>query len=156
VILPSSADTSGKQAEPEMPLPPATEKQPEEKPETAPGLVVPPAKRPAARPPAKTVEEPPPPENASSKHAPPRMSPNLTPAQKADYERRTREALAAAEKDLQKSYGRRLNTTQTDLVEKIRTFLGQSREAMRADDWVRALNLADKARTLAAELAATR
>jgi hypothetical protein len=41
------------------------------------------------------------------------------------------------------------------LVEKIRSFLGQSRDAGKGGDWVRAQNLSQKARLLSAELIAS-
>lgn len=58
-----------------------------------------------------------------------------------------------AEKNLQAANGKSLNAAQKDLVEKIRGFLEQSHEAIVADDWVRAENLAEKARVLSLELA---
>ena len=48
--------------------------------------------------------------------------------------------------------GRRLNAVQDDLAEKVRGFLSQAHEAIRANDWVRAQNLAEKAQVLSAEL----
>ncbi len=68
-------------------------------------------------------------------------------------ERRTYEDINAAERNLQLAYGKQLNTAQHDLVEKIRGFLGQAREAIRAGDWVRARTLAQKAQVLSVELA---
>lgn len=53
---------------------------------------------------------------------------------------------------MQSALGKQLNPTQTDLVGKIRAFLGQAREAIRDGDWLRALNLAKKAQVLSAEL----
>ena len=60
--------------------------------------------------------------------------------------------ITAAEKNMKFSSGRSLNAAQTDLAEKIRGFLAQSHEAIAADDWVRAQNLAEKARVLSDEL----
>ncbi len=51
------------------------------------------------------------------------------------------------------AYGKTLSAAQSDLVEKIHAFLGQAREALRASDWVRARNLAQKAKVLSIELA---
>jgi hypothetical protein len=48
--------------------------------------------------------------------------------------------------------GKRLSAAQKDLTEKIRGFLAQAHDAIRAGDWVRALNLAEKARVLSDEL----
>jgi hypothetical protein len=53
---------------------------------------------------------------------------------------------------LQAAAGKKLNAAQKDLVEKINGFLGQAREAIVAGDWVRAKNLAEKARVLSDEL----
>lgn len=57
-----------------------------------------------------------------------------------------------AEQNLQVTNGKRLSAAQKDLTEKIKGFLGQAHEAIMADDWVRAQNLAEKARVLSAEL----
>ena len=76
----------------------------------------------------------------------------MSAAEQAQYQHKTQEAIAAAEKNLQQAYGRKLNGAQLDMVEKIRGFLGQSREAGRGADWVRALNLAQKALVLSNEL----
>ena len=53
---------------------------------------------------------------------------------------------------MQATYGKQLNAVQNDLLEKVRGFLGQAREAARAGDWQRALNLAEKAQVLSVEL----
>ena len=60
--------------------------------------------------------------------------------------------ITTAEKNLQAAAGKQLNAAQKDLIEKINGFLGQAHEAIVADDWVRAQNLADKARVLSNEL----
>ncbi len=60
--------------------------------------------------------------------------------------------MTAAEKNLQAAAGKQLNAAQKDLVEKINGFLGQAHEAIVAGDWVRAKNLAEKARVLSDEL----
>ena len=80
------------------------------------------------------------------------MSPQLTPADQATYQQKTNEDIAAAEKNVQKAYGRELTAAQHDLVEKIRGFIGQAHEAARESDWVRARNLAQKANVLSVEL----
>jgi len=80
------------------------------------------------------------------------MSVQLSPAELATYQRSTNEDISTAEKNLQQAYGRDLNASQHDLVEKIRTFLGQAREGIRESDWVRARNLAQKARVLSVDL----
>ena len=80
------------------------------------------------------------------------MSPRISRAELAEYEKKTNATITAAEKNMQAAYGKQLNATQEDMLEKIRGFLGQAREAMRANDWQRALNLAEKARVLSVEL----
>lgn len=85
----------------------------------------------------------------------PLISPQLSPDDQAALERKTNEKIAAAEKNLKRAYGHELNAAQHDLVEKINTFLGQSREALRAADWTRAYNLAQKAYLLSVDLASS-
>ncbi len=121
-----------------------TENRPETPPETAPA----PAPTPPPAKPAPVKPRPPDP----PKPAPPQISPRLSPEEQAVAERRTSEDINAAERNLQVAYGKQLNASQHDLVEKIRGFLGQAREAMRAADWVRARNLAQKAQVLSVEL----
>lgn len=107
-----------------------------------------PPKRPAPRPrPAQPEAEPAPP-----KPAPPQISPELSVKDLAAAKARTTSNITTAEKNLQATGGRRLTPAQKDLTEKIRDFLNQAHEAIRADDWVRAQNLADKARVLSSEL----
>jgi hypothetical protein len=70
----------------------------------------------------------------------------------ADAQRRTTQDIGAAERNIQLVGGRELNASQKDLLEKVRGFLGQAHEAVRATDWVRAQSLAEKAQLLSAEL----
>jgi hypothetical protein len=84
--------------------------------------------------------------------APPRISPVLSAA---DQERLTRLAtnqIRVAEKNVQSANGKRLNSAQQDLYQKVQGFLGQAHEAIRVNDWVRAQNLAEKAQVLSSEL----
>ncbi|HUJ33067.1 MAG TPA: hypothetical protein VLY23_17430 [Candidatus Acidoferrum sp.] len=86
-------------------------------------------------------------------HAPvPQISPQLSPTDQQIYERKTNDEISAAEKNLEQANGRQLNAGQQDLVEKIRSFLDQSRDASKSSDWARAQNLAQKARLLSVEL----
>jgi hypothetical protein len=48
-----------------------------------------------------------------------------------------------------------LNTTQTDLVSKIRGFLSDAHEAAKVADWARARSLSKKAQVLSEELVAS-
>jgi hypothetical protein len=82
----------------------------------------------------------------------PQISPQLSASDQAAYQRKTGDDTAAAEKNLQETSGKQLNAAQQDLVGKIRSFLSQSRDASRDGDWVRAQNLAQKARLLSDEL----
>jgi hypothetical protein len=148
VIAPAPKET-------QTPPAPAPETKTEPAPESAPAS--PPAASPVNPPPKPAPHKTPatPKENsepAPAKPAAPQMSPQLSPADRAAYERRTNEDLAAAEKNLQQAYGRDLAAAQHELVEKIRGFIGQAREAIRESDWVRARNLAQKAHVLSVEL----
>jgi len=156
VIVPSAADRQpGTQPAEAATTPPET-KPPKTAPAPSPELVVPPAKKssPRTTPPrtAPAVEPPPTPVETPPKPVPPRMSPRLTPAEQAEFEKKTNAAIAAAEKNMQTTFGKQLNAAQSDLLEKIRGFLGQAREAARAGDWQRAHNLAQKAQVLSVEL----
>lgn len=82
----------------------------------------------------------------------PQISPQLSPADQQNYERRVSDDISAAEKGLQQTNGRQLNAYQQDLVEKIHSFLGQSRDASKGGDWAAAQNFAQKARILSTEL----
>lgn len=134
---------------------PAEEKKTEEtkagtetKAEPPPELVVPPPRTPprTSSPPAK------PPEPEPARPAAPTMTPRMTPQQQADLEKKTRDDIAVAERNLSRANNRPLNSAQKDMVEKIRGFLSQARDAIRANDWVRAQNLAQKAQVLSVEL----
>jgi outer membrane biosynthesis protein TonB len=86
-------------------------------------------------------------------HAPvPQIAPQLSPGDQASYQHKTEDDLSAAEKNLAETDGKQLNAAQRDLVGKIRSFASQSRDASKGGDWVRAQNLAQKARLLSAEL----
>jgi len=118
---------------------------------TAPPVTIPTTKPPAPRRPA---EQPTAPAEADAvTHPPaPQISPQLSPGDQASYQRKAADDISVAESNLQRAGGRQLNAAQQDLVEKIRAFLGQSRDAGKGGDWVRAQNLSQKARLLSAEL----
>ena len=117
---------------------------------TAPAVTITPTKPPA---PKRPTEQPPATEADATTHpAAPQISPQLSPGDQANYQRKTTEDISTAEANLQRAGGRQLNAAQQDLVEKIRSFLGQSRDAGKGGDWVRAQNLSQKARLLSAEL----
>jgi outer membrane biosynthesis protein TonB len=133
---------------PETPPPVTTTEEPApEVPSPAPPPV--PGKRPAAprRPaPAETADPTP------AKPAPPQISPQLSARDLEATKKSTTANITTAEHNLQLANGRQLSAAQKDLTEKIKGFLSQSHEAIMADDWVRAQNLAEKARVLSAEL----
>jgi hypothetical protein len=83
---------------------------------------------------------------------PPQIAPQLSAKAQATAVRTTTDDIRVAERNLQTAYGRQLNASQSDLVEKISGFLGQAHEAIRTGDWVRAQNLAQKAQVLSAQL----
>jgi outer membrane biosynthesis protein TonB len=83
---------------------------------------------------------------------PPQISPQLSPGDQATMRRSTGVDAGVAQKNLQQANGKVLNAAQSDLMEKIRSFLAQSDEAGKAGDWSRAQTLAQKARLLSVEL----
>ncbi len=95
-------------------------------------------------------------EPAAPKPEPPRISPQYSPEEEARFRRQTTASIAKAERNLQRMNGRKLNATQSDMVEKIRGFLSQAQEAIQANDWFRAQNLASKAEVLSEELIRSR
>jgi hypothetical protein len=117
-------------------------------------VTIPPAKPPALRKPvpgqttADAASEP-------AHPAAPLISPQLSASDQATYQRKTDEDARIANKNLQDAGGKQLNAAQQDLVEKINSFLAQSRDASKDGDWARAQNLAQKARLLSVELIAT-
>jgi len=145
VILPPSPEPTvpAKPAETKTEPTPSTNTSP-----TPPPIVTVPRPKPAPTKPKPDAPEPAPPKSVP----PPQISPRLSPEEQAAAERHTHEDLAEADKNLQAASGRQLNAAQQDLAEKVRGFVGQARESMRSGDWVRARNLAQKARVLSTEL----
>ncbi len=89
---------------------------------------------------------------ASPKPAPPQISPQLSAQDLAATKTITTKNMLTAEQNMQLASGKQLNAAQKDLADKINGFLGEAHEAITADDWVRAQNLAEKARVLSVEL----
>jgi hypothetical protein len=116
----------------------------------APPVAIPATKPPAPRKPA--TEQTPAADAAPSRLPGPQIAPQLSPGDEAAYQRKTSEDVSVAESNLQQTDGKRLNAAQSDLTEKIRSFLQQSRDASKTGDWARAQNLAQKARLLSVEL----
>jgi hypothetical protein len=117
-----------------------------------PALKVPEPSRSAPKPPVTTPAPQPAPDTPSPRPAPPLISPRVSPAQQSERKQQTEKSIATAEANLHRALGHSLNDTQQDMVEKIRSFLAQSREAGEVPDWERAFVLAEKARVLSEEL----
>jgi hypothetical protein len=141
-------DETSPMPSPEAPPPVSTTVEPApEVPSPAPPPA--PATRPAApRRPAPTEAADPTP----AKPAAPQISPQLSASDLDSIKKSTTKNITNAEQNLQLASGKQLNPAQKDLTEKIDGFLKQAHEAIMADDWVRAQNLAEKARVLSAEL----
>ena len=122
---------------------------PQPAPELAPSPDAEPLPPPARPRPAPVAPEPPAPSPAI---APPQISPVLTAADQQRLTRLATDQIRVAERNLQTATGRRLNSVQDDLYQKVQGFLSQAHEAIRANDWVRAQNLAEKAQVLSSEL----
>jgi len=153
---------------PSVASPPAIEPLPAPEPQPAPVAEATPAPvpEPGATPPPpanlSAESQPPRPRAAAPAEAeapkpkpdqpPPEIAPQLSPRQQAEATRSTTNDIRVAERNLQLASGKQLKASQKDLVEKIQGFLSQAHEAIRADDWVRAQNLAHKAEVLSVEL----
>jgi hypothetical protein len=122
----SSAGTPPAPVVVEPSTPPAPKRKPEER-----------AAQPGQQPPAQ--------------HAP-QIAPQISPTAQSVYARKTADDIAAAEHNLQQTNGKHLSAAQQDLADKIRSFVSQSRGAIKGGDWDRAQNLAQKARLLSTEL----
>jgi hypothetical protein len=118
----------------------------------SPPVTIPTTKPPVPRRPAEQSPGVPGETETVTHPAAPQISPQLSAGDQASYQRKATDDISTAEGNLQRAAGRQLNAAQQDLVEKIRSFLGQSRDAGRGGDWVRAQNLSQKARLLSAEL----
>jgi hypothetical protein len=104
--------------------------------------------KPAAPPPKPKPEV-----SAPAKTTPaPQISPQISVADQAAYEQKTNENIAGAEKNLQTASGHSLNSAQNDLVEKIKVFMDQARDAVKEAELARAQNLSQKAYLLSVEL----
>jgi hypothetical protein len=102
------------------------------------------------------VAPPPAPESAVSKKPEvPVIAPQLTPAETTSARQQMYASLSVAEKNLARSQGRQLNSTQSDLAAKVKGFIGDARSAGRTGDWTRARSLATKAQVLSEELVAS-
>jgi hypothetical protein len=81
------------------------------------------------------------------------ISPQLTPQESAVAQQQANQSLGIAEKNLASVRGKKLNSTQSDLISKITGFIKDAREAANIADWNRARSMAKKAQVLSEELA---
>src|SRR5580704_8617918 len=91
-------------------------------------------------------------ETAASRPAAPQISPQISPGDQVTFQRKTEDDINTTQRNLNQTVGKQLSAAQLDLVEKIKSFVGQSNEASKTGDWARAQNLSQKARLLSAEL----
>lgn len=82
----------------------------------------------------------------------PELAPRLSSEEMASAQQETRASLAIAEQNLGVAKRRSLAPTQAELAAKIRNFIDQAGEAVRAGDWVGARTLAQKAQALSEDL----
>jgi hypothetical protein len=91
-------------------------------------------------------------EQPSTRPAAPQISPQISPGDQANFQRKTEDDIAVAQRNIEQTSGKQLSAAQSDLLEKIRSFIAQSNEASKTGDWARAQNLSQKARLLSNEL----
>jgi hypothetical protein len=96
-------------------------------------------------------------ENGTADSAPvspeaPVLSPQLTPDEQSAAQRQAQQSLHVAQQNLAAILGRKLSTTQAELLERVRSFIAQASEALRGGDVLRARNLAQKAELLSFDL----
>jgi hypothetical protein len=91
--------------------------------------------------------------NGSTKDDGPLIVPQLTAEESASAQQETNAGLAAAEQNLAAVRGKTLNPAQTDMSNKVKSFMNDAREAARVGDWTRARGLAKKAQVISEELA---
>ena len=82
----------------------------------------------------------------------PRISPQLSTQAKNMAQGSAEADIRAAQQSLDATAGRQLSANQKDLTDKINGFIKQAREAMAAEDWLRAQSLAQKAKLLGIDL----
>ena len=147
-VITPPPDEAGPMPAPVTPPPVETTSEPPPEP----ALEVPPAapvKRPAPPRPRSTPPETA--EPAPPKPAPPQISPQLSAKDLENAKASTTASITTAEKNLHQADGRALNAAQkTSLIKSTASW--PRCWPILADDWVRALSLAEKARVLSAEL----
>jgi hypothetical protein len=89
----------------------------------------------------------------AEKPAEPTLAPEVATEEMVAAKAEAQHNLDLVEKNMTIAWGRTLNSTQQDLISKIRGFTENTREAMRSGDWVRAKNFSKKAQVLSEQLA---
>ncbi len=112
----------------------------------APAPVIPAPRRNPERGPVETAEQ-----DNSSRPAP-KIAPELSPTDQAAKQKQIEDDSAVANRNLQLVQDRQLSPTQQDLKEKVGEFLSEATLATKNGDWVRAQNLAHRARLLSESL----
>lgn len=107
---------------------------------------------PPEKPSAPHHTSPPAESEASKPPEAPQLSPALSPQDQARAQADVNDGLQTARQNLASVSARRMNSTQQDIADKVRSFMEQTRDAINAGDWNRARNLAEKARVLSIEL----
>lgn len=82
----------------------------------------------------------------------PQVVPQVSPADRQNYERQTSSDMSVAQQNLSQAQARQLNPSQQNMADQVRSFLKQAGDASKAGDWARAQNLANKAKLLSFEL----
>lgn len=109
--------------------------------------VVPPPRKPTERGPTETAEQ-----DSAPHPMPPPIAPELSPSDQATRQRQVEDDSAVANRNLQLVNNKPLSAPQQDLVDHIREALNQATDASKEGDWVRAQNLAHRARSLSEAL----
>src|SRR5262249_21929174 len=129
-----------------------------ERPAAAPVEDPPPDLPPGIPPPSRLIlahASPPRPKTAASNggnSAAPAMAPQLGPAESAEAQQQTLQDVGAAQANLGRLRGRTLTPAQSEMNGKAHDFVRKALKAGREKDWIRARNLAEKAKLLSEEL----
>jgi hypothetical protein len=83
------------------------------------------------------------------------MTPELSTEELSTAKGETQQNLTVTDRNLALTKGKRLSSSQSDLVSQVRGFEDSAREAVRDGDWSRARDLAKKAAVLSQELASS-
>jgi hypothetical protein len=108
--------------------------------------VITPPRRPTERGPVESAEQ-----DNSSRPAP-KIAPELSPSDQAAKQKQIEDDSAAATRNLDLLANHQLNPAQQDIADKVRESLSQASDAGKTGDWVRAQNLAHRARLLSESL----